>query len=57
LSGDIPAFGHNRNIWSNDMTIWRAIKTGKGVMIAILGVSHVTFAQASCTKDITQIPA
>ena len=30
------------------MTIWRAIKTGKGIMIAILGVSHVTFAQASC---------
>ncbi len=32
------------------MTIWRAIETGKGIMIAILGVSHVTFAQASCNK-------
>lgn len=30
------------------MTIWRAIRTGKGIMIAILGVSHVTFAQESC---------
>lgn len=30
------------------MTIWRAIKTGKGIVIAILGVSHVTFAQESC---------
>lgn len=30
------------------MTIWRAIKTGKGIMIAILGISHVTVAQASC---------
>lgn len=29
------------------MTIWRAIRTGKGIMIAILGVSHVTFAQAA----------
>ncbi len=39
------------------MTIWRAIKTDKGVMIAILGVSHVTFAQASCKKDQTSNPA
>lgn len=30
------------------MTIWRAIRTGQGIMIAILGVSHVTFAQAAC---------
>jgi len=30
------------------MTIWRAIRTGKGIMIAILGVSHVTFAQSAC---------
>ena len=30
------------------MTIWRAIKTGEGTVIAILGVSHVTFAQESC---------
>ena len=30
------------------MTIWRAIRTGQGIMIAILGISHVTFAQASC---------
>jgi hypothetical protein len=27
------------------MTIWRAVKTGKSTVIAILGVSHVTFAQ------------
>jgi len=39
------------------MTIWRAIKTDKGVMIAILGVSHVTFAQASCKNDPTINPA
>ena len=31
------------------MTIWRAFRTGKGIMIAILGVSHVTYAQESCT--------
>ena len=31
------------------MTIWRAVKTGSVIMIAILGVSHVTFAQESCT--------
>jgi len=30
------------------MTIWRAFRTARGIMIAILGVSHVTFAQASC---------
>ncbi len=30
------------------MTIWRATKTGNTIMIAILGVSHVTFAQESC---------
>lgn len=30
------------------MTIWRAFTTGQGIMIAILGVSHVTFAQESC---------
>ena len=30
------------------MTIWRAIKTGDTVMIVILGVSHVTFAQNAC---------
>ena len=30
------------------MTIWRAIKTGKGIMIAILGISHKTYAQESC---------
>jgi hypothetical protein len=30
------------------MTIWKAIGTGKGIVIAILGVSHVTFAQESC---------
>lgn len=29
------------------MTIWRAVKTGTGIVIAILGVSHVTFAQAA----------
>ncbi|ADU62763.1 hypothetical protein Daes_1751 [Pseudodesulfovibrio aespoeensis Aspo-2] len=39
------------------MTIWRTIKTDKGVMIAILGVSHVTFAQASCKQDHTITPA
>jgi hypothetical protein len=39
------------------VTIWRAIKTDKGVMIAILGVSHVTFAQASCKKHHTVNPA
>jgi len=35
------------------MTIWRAIRTGKGLMIAILGVSHVTFAQTSCKKQFS----
>ncbi len=30
------------------MTIWTATKTGDGIVIAIIGVSHVTFAQESC---------
>jgi hypothetical protein len=30
------------------LTIWRAIKIGGVVVIAILGISHVTFAQESC---------
>ena len=29
------------------MTIWRAVKTGAVIMIAILGVSHITLAQDS----------
>jgi|GEM_PF-2117340 len=32
------------------MTIWRATKIGGVIMIAILGVSHVTFAQDSCKQ-------
>ena len=39
------------------MTIWRAIKTDKGIMIAILGVSHVTFAQASRKQNHISNPA
>ena len=30
------------------MTIWRAFNTGRGIMIAILGISHVTLAQTAC---------
>lgn len=30
------------------MTIWRAAKIDGVIMIAILGVSHVTFAQEAC---------